>query len=104
MDREMDFNPEEKDELIELIDEEGESTLFEHLGTFEFKGETYLAVTPATEEEEEDDDEEDMEVFILKIETDENGEDIYTVPDDEIADQAFAHFLTLVDLEGDDEE
>lgn len=85
-------NPEgSEDDLVELIDENGEKTLFEHLATLEFNGENYLALC------DPDSDDEDLEVFILKIEQDENGEDVYTVPDDETADAVFNHLLELSD-------
>ena len=47
-------NGEEDEDLIELVDEDGESTFFEHLATLEYKGDTYLALC---EPENEDEDE-----------------------------------------------
>ena len=83
--------PEEDDDIVELIDENGEKTLFEHLATLEYKGESYLALC------DPDADEEDLEVFILKIDQDENGEDVYTVPDDDVADAVFEQLVKLSD-------
>ena len=40
----MDFEDEENDDLIELVDDNGESVTFEHLATLTYKGETYLAL------------------------------------------------------------
>jgi len=77
------------------VDEDGESTLFEHLATLEYKGETYLALCEPTQEGEEEPDE--LEVFFLKIETDENGEDYYTAPDDDVADAVYEEFLKLIE-------
>ena len=88
--------PEEENDLVELIDENGEKTLFEHLATLEYKGESYLALC------DPDADEEDLEVFILKIEQDENGEDVYTVPDDEVADAVFEQLVKLSDSLGEE--
>ena len=82
---------EEDNDLVELIDENGEKTLFEHLATLEYKGESYLALC------DPDADEEDLEVFILKIDQDENGEDVYTVPDDDVADAVFEQLVKLSD-------
>ncbi len=82
---------EEEDDLVELVDENGETTVFEHLATLEHEGETYLALC----DPEADEDAEDLEVFILKIEQNENGEDIYTVPDDDVADAVFEKLLKL---------
>jgi hypothetical protein len=42
-------------------------------------------------------------VFILKIEQDENGEDVYNVPDDDVADAVFAKLVQLTeDLDQDE--
>ena len=91
----MDLNTEEADDLIELVDEEGETQVFELLGSFELEGNNYLAVADPEEEE----DAESVEVFILKILTDEEGNDTYISVDDEESDKAFNYFLTLVDAE-----
>ena len=85
-----------EDDIVELIDENGEKTLFEHLATLEYKGESYLALC------DPEADEEDLEVFILKIEQDENGEDVYTVPDDDVADAVFEQLVKLSDSMGEE--
>ena len=82
---------EQDDDLVELIGEDGEKTVFEHLATLEYKGESYLALCDPEADDEE------LEVFILKIEQDENGEDVYTVPDDDVADAVFNHLVELSD-------
>lgn len=87
---------ENEDRIIEFIDENGESTLFEHLATLEYNGESYLAVC----DPESDDD--NLEVFILKIETDENGQDFYTVPDDDVSDAVFQQLVDMTEEFGDD--
>ena len=97
MDNEKNQIPENDEDLIELIDENGESSFFEHLATFEYKGESYLAVCDPETDEEVEDEESELEVFILKIETDEDGNDVYTVLEDDKADEVFDYFVTLVD-------
>ena len=82
---------EENDDLVELIDENDEHTMFEHLATLEYEGESYLALC------DPDSDEDDLEVFILKIEQDEDGNDVYNVPDDDVADAVFAKLVELTD-------
>ena len=82
---------EENNDLVELIDENGEHTMFEHLATLEYEGESYLALC------DPDTDEDDLEVFILKIEQDEDGNDVYNVPDDDVADAVFAKLVELTD-------
>ena len=85
------IDPEENEDVVELVDEDGNSTLFEHLATLEYEGETYLALC------DPEADEEDLEVFILKIEQDEDGNDIYTVPDDDIADKVFEQLVQMTE-------
>ena len=85
------LDPEEEDNLVELIDENGESTTFEHLATLEYEGESYLALCDPESEEE------DLEVFILKIEQDEDGNDVYNVPDDDVADAVFAKLVEMTE-------
>jgi len=84
------FSNDEED-LVELIDENGEHTVFEHLATLEYQGESYLALCDPEANED------DMEVFILKIEQDEDGQDVYNVPDDDIADEVFKKLLQIID-------
>ena len=87
---------EENDDLVELIDENGQHTMFEHLATLEYEGESYLALCDPGA------DEDNLEVFILKIEQDENGNDVYNVPDDEVADAVFAKLVELTEDLGQD--
>ena len=87
---------ENEDRIIEFIDENGESTLFEHLATLEYNGESYLAVC------DPEADDENLEVFILKIETDENGQDVYTVPDDDVSDAVFQQLVDMTEEFGDE--
>ena len=82
-----DFN--EEDDLVELVDENGETTVFEHLATLEYEGESYIALC---DPEAEDDD---IEVFILKIDQDEYGNDVYNVPDDDVADAVFEKLVQM---------
>lgn len=91
------FDPEEEDDLVELVDENGETTVFEHLATLEYEGESYLALCDPESEEE------DLEVFILKIEQDEDGNDVYNVPDDDVADAVFAKLVEITEDLGEEE-
>lgn len=84
----------EEDDFVELIDENGESTVFEHLATLEYEGESYLALSDPESQEE------DVEVFILKIEQDDDGNDVYTVPDDDVADAVFARLVEMTEDPG----
>ncbi len=93
--REESMDGEENEDLIELVDEEGETQVFELLAAFDLNDQHYLAVADPIEEE----DPESVEVFILKTEKDADGNDTYVTVEDQEADDAFDHFLTLVDAE-----
>lgn len=84
-------NYEEDENLVELIDEEGNTLQFEHLMTFEYKGEWYVALAPYLTAEEADDDEGD-EVSIYHIVGEEDDESLETIDDDELLDEVFAEF------------
>lgn len=89
------FNNEENEDdgYITLIDDNGESTRFDHLATVEYEGDFYLILSdPDTAEDE------DQEVFILKIGEDEEGNEIYTaLEDDDLADKVFEVFTQMLD-------
>ena len=97
-------NMEEEDRVFEFIDENGDATLFEHLATVEHEGAMYLVLTTpeneveeTAEESNEADEEEEMEIQILKIEQDEQGEDIYVSVDDDEAQAVFDKFIRMID-------
>ena len=88
---------EEDDDLVELISEDGESIVMEHLATLEYDGKTFLALT--TPMEEDDDEVEEIEIVIMKIEQDENGEDIYIRPDEDEEEAVFEKLMEILDEE-----
>jgi len=82
--------------FIELTDDDGNVTRFEYMTTIDYQGELYVALMLADEDEENE--EEEGNVVILKIEQDENGEDIYvSIEDEALADAVFQKFLDMVD-------
>ena len=87
-------------DYVVLTDEDGKEEEFEHLATIDYEGELYMAFTPANSE-----DEESAEVVILKVEEDEDGEDILvTLDDEELLDKVFEKFLEEEEAEEDEEE
>lgn len=64
-----------EDDIYILTDEEGNENKFELQGSLELDGVTYLALIPI--------DETDDEFVILKVETDEDGEEILVTIDDD---------------------
>ena len=85
-----------EDNIVELIDDEGNTLRFEHLLTFQYKGEWYVALAPeaAAEEEtdEEEDEEEGEEVAIYHVTGSEDDERLEPIEDDEFLDEVFAEF------------
>lgn len=84
-----------EDNLVELVDDEGNSYLYEHLMTIEYKGKWYCALTQVKDAEEvpEDGDEEDAEeVAIYRLEGDEEDEQLVQIEDENELDEVFAEF------------
>ena len=70
-------------DIIEMIDDDGNTVPFVFVDALEYEGEIYLALT---------DQEEDDAVFFLKIEQDDDGHDVYTAPDESLEDKLFEQF------------
>ncbi len=97
MNMKEDYNDYEDDEnIVELVDEEGNKERFEHIGTVEYKGEWYACFTPEARPEErgdeEDEEDEGEEVVIFHIVGEENDEHLETIEDDALLDEVFAEF------------
>lgn len=82
----------EENNIVELIDDDGNTLKYEHLMTFEYKGEWYCAFTPVAEAEEAEEDEESDEVVIYHLVGGENDETLEPIEDDEKLDEVFAEF------------
>jgi uncharacterized protein YrzB (UPF0473 family) len=81
--------------IIELIDENNEVVQFEHLLTLDFGDREYIALLPV-----ESIDDEDEEIIILRVEQDDEGNDIYvSIDDEEELQEVFQAFLQVVDDE-----
>jgi len=85
------FEMEEKDDnIVVLVDENGENVEFEHLDTIEMNGNEYVILLPL---EEGNDDGENDEVIILKIERTDEGEDTFiTIEDEAELNEVFEEF------------
>ncbi len=102
--KEEENNYEEDDNIVELVDEEGHTSRYEHLMTFEYKGEWYCALTPELESEEAYDDEEGEEVAIYHIVGEEDDERLEAIEDEQFLDEVFAEFCSQYeDFEDSDE-
>lgn len=95
---------EDGSDIIELTDEDGVTSEFQYLVTLEHEGESYVVLMALDQEEDAKDDDEG-EVVILKIEKDDNGEDIYeSCDDEEVSEQVFNKFVKMLDEEEDDDD
>lgn len=80
---------EEMDNVVVLLDEEGNELSFECIDVVEHQGEEYVVLLPTDPQTEE----EEHEVTILKHEFDENEEDIFVVEEnEELLDEVFEIF------------
>ena len=87
-----DYNEDEN--IVELVDDEGNTFRFEHLMTFEYKGGWYCALTEIKDAEEEAEEAEavGVEVAIYRIEGEEDDERLVQIEDDDELDEVFAEF------------
>ncbi|HHW08137.1 MAG TPA: DUF1292 domain-containing protein [Clostridia bacterium] len=78
------------DNIIELVDEEGNVFSFTLIEAFEVEGKRYAVLIP--------NDEDTGEALVLKIEVDENGEEcLYEITDDEEWDTVMQVWEALMD-------
>ena len=83
----------EENNIVEIVDDEGKSYRYEHLLTFEYLGEWYVALTPEQPAEEADgEDDEGDEVAIYHLVGSEEDERLETIEDDALLDEVFAEF------------
>lgn len=85
---------EEREDILVLVDEEGNEEEFEYLDTIEMEGDEYVVLLPCIQDEYEDEDEdeneneneneeEEQEVVILKIVHDSEDKDSFINTEDE---------------------
>lgn len=67
----------ELENVIMLTDEEGVEEPFEYLDTVEYEGVEYVVLTPVAEEESDE-----LEVVILRILHEDNGDDSFVTEED----------------------
>lgn len=94
-----DFNDYEDENIVELVDEDGQKRRFEHIMTFDYKDEWYVALAP----EESKDGEED-EVAIYHLLGGEDDEELEIVEDEALLEEVFEHFCDLYEDSEDEED
>lgn len=93
--------PEERDEVIVLIDDEGNEVEFEFLTTIDMDEKEYVVLLPI-EENNTGEDMETEEVVILKIEQDKEGEDTFaSIEDEDELNKVFEEFKKVMEEEFD---
>ena len=86
----------QREDIIELIDEDGNEVSFEHLMTLEHNGKVYICLAPIEEMEDVAED----ELVIMRIETDAEGNDFYaTVDNEEELDAVFEKYLEIAEAD-----
>ncbi|NMA35082.1 MAG: DUF1292 domain-containing protein [Clostridiaceae bacterium] len=92
----------ERDDIVVLVDENGEEVEFEHIDTVEMNGNEYVVLIPFSEDEDDDLEE---EVVILRVEHSEDGDDTFvTIEDDDELEEVFSEFQSRLEEEFEDEE
>lgn len=78
--------------VILLEDENGVEIEFEVIDVYEFEGETFFAMVECLPEEEQTDD---LEVLIMRVEGDINGDDaeLVNIEDEDLLKRAFDEFV-----------
>jgi len=86
---------EERDDILVLIDENGEEEEFEYIDSIQMDGNEYIVLSPLNKNDQNDNENDDLaeEVVILKVDTNENGEESFiTVDDEDELDAVFEEF------------
>ena len=82
--------------IVELVDDDGNEVKFEHLMTLEHKGGVYICLAPAEPMEDVEED----ELVIMRIEQDDEGNDFYTTIDsEEELNEVFEKYLEIAEAD-----
>lgn len=86
-------------DLVTIIDDEGNEFVLEMLDTIDYNGESYAAFLPT----DIDEDDPDYGLIILSIVTDENGEELFeSIDDDDKLNQVHEMFMAVFEAEEDE--
>ena len=82
--------------IVELVDDDGNEVKFEHLMTLEHKGGVYICLAPAEPMEDVEED----ELVIMRIQQDDDGNDFYTTIDsEEELNEVFEKYLEIAEAD-----
>ena len=86
-------------DLVTIIDDEGNEFELELLDTIDYNGESFAAFLPT----DMDEDDPDYGLIILSVVNDENGDELFeSIDDDDKLQQVYEMFMTV--FEAEDEE
>jgi putative Holliday junction resolvase len=89
----------EQENIVVLVDDDGNEVTFEHLMNLEHKGKVYICLVPAEPMDDVDED----ELVIMRIEQDADGNDFYsTIDNEKELQEVYEEYLEIA--EADDEE
>lgn len=89
------------DDIITIVDDDGQEFALEVLDEMDYNGETYVAFLPADMKE----DDPDYGIIILRCVQDENGDDIFeSIDDEDQLQDVYEHFMVLLFDDEDEEE
>ena len=89
----------DQENVVVLVDDEGNEVTFEHLMSLEHNGKVYICLIPAEPMEDVDED----ELVIMRIEQDADGNDFYsTIDTEKELQEVYEKYLEIA--EADDEE
>ena len=82
--------------IVELVDEDGNDVRFEHLMTLEHNGGIYICLVPAEPMEDVEED----ELVIMRIVQDQDGNDVYTtIESEEELNSVYEKYLELAEAD-----
>ena len=89
------------DDIITIVDDDGQEFALEVLDEMTYNGETYVAFLPADMKE----DDPDYGIIILRSVEDEKGEEVFeSIDDEEQLQDVYEHFMVLLFDDEDEEE
>ena len=88
---------EDRDDIVVLVDENGDEEEFEYIDTVEYADNEYVILSPVAQQ---DDEAEEEEIVILKIVQNTEGEESFAaVEDDKELDAVFEEFRLKIENE-----
>lgn len=91
---------EERDDILVLIDENGEEEEFEYIDSIQMDGNEYIVLTPLSQGEQNEDEDFEEEVVILRVDATKSGEESFvTIDDEDELDAVFEEFKNRMEEE-----